>query len=249
MVAFRLQSVLLTLIQTSPKPFINLGEVEVISTSYSVRHSPGIKPLHVAVVQVWANHSPTNGHEVDVKTNRSTIEDTIDGVLNGLDLVPQRPVHDEAEGQDGKVESWVVVMDVGDTCHGDKRQVVKEPSENWIERSVVDLVDINLLELVIAALPSNEVPKNHQCHNAERGSGHPVDQGVAKEEVFDDRVIPAAHTETNIKDGPLPELRGKIILLVWIRDECVIRSHHGHVQMNKILQERRLVGSSIGGRY
>lgn len=119
-VAFRSQSVLLTLIHTSPRPLIALGELEVISTSSSVRHSPRIKPLHVAIVQVWTNHSPTDGHEIDVQTNRSTIKDTIDGVLNGLDLISQYPVHYEAEGQDGEVESWVVVMDIGDTCHGDK---------------------------------------------------------------------------------------------------------------------------------
>jgi hypothetical protein len=38
-------------------------------------------------------------------------------------------------------------------------------------------------------------------------------------------------------------------LLVWIWYECIIRGHHSHIQVDKILEERRLVSSSVGGRY
>jgi hypothetical protein len=140
-------------------------------------------------------------------------------------------------------------MNIGDTSHGNKWQVVQEPTKDRIERRIVDLINISLLEVVIASLPSDEVPSYHNCYYAQGGRGKPVDQRVSKEEILDNRVVPSTHTETDMEDWPLPELRGQIVLLVWIWDKCVIRGHHSHVQVDEILEEGGLVGSSIGSRY
>ena len=51
-------------------------------------------------------------------------------------------------------------------------------------------------------------------------------------------VVPAAHTETDVQNGPLPETRSKIILLVGVRDKGVVGRHHSNVEMDEILQER-----------
>lgn len=61
-------------------------------------------------------------------------------------------------------------------------------------------------------------------------------------------VIPTAHAETDVEEWPLPELRSKVILLVWIRDEGIVRCHHSHVQVDEVAQERRLVGASVARR-
>jgi hypothetical protein len=54
-------------------------------------------------------------------------------------------------------------------------------------------------------------------------------------------IIPSAHTKTNVEKRPLPERRGKIVLLVGVRNKRIIGSHHGDVEVNKVLEERRLV--------
>jgi hypothetical protein len=46
----------------------------------------------------------------------------------------------------------------------------------------------------------------------------------------------------------LPEVRGQIILLVWIRHESIVGCHHGNVQMDEIFQERRSVILSFARR-
>lgn len=58
-------------------------------------------------------------------------------------------------------------------------------------------------------------------------------------------VIPATHTKTNVEERPLPECGSEIILLVWIGDKGVVRSHHGNVEVDEILQERRLVVTRV----
>jgi hypothetical protein len=113
----------------------------------------------------------------------------------------------------------------------------------------VDLVDIGLLKLIIATLPSNEIPGNQEGDDAERGRGAPVDKRVAEEEVLDNRVIPSAHAKANFKNWPLPELGGQIILLVRVWYKRVIRSHHRNIQVDEVLEEGRFIRSSVSGRY
>ena len=50
-------------------------------------------------------------------------------------------------------------------------------------------------------------------------------------------IIPAAHTETDVENGPLPEARGKIILLVRVGDKRIVGCHHSNVEMDKVLEE------------
>lgn len=82
-----------------------------------ITNSPGVKPLHVAILLVGSNHSPADRHKVDIKPNGESVQNAIDGVLQSLDLVSQHPIGAEAESKDGKVESRIVVMYIGDTSH------------------------------------------------------------------------------------------------------------------------------------
>ena len=110
------------------------------------------------------------------------------------------------------------MMDVGDTSHGHEGNVVEEPTEDWVQGSVMDLINVDLFEFRVATLPANEVPEDHERNDTEGGGGSPVHERVAEEEVFYDTIIPTAHTKTDVENWPLPELRCKIILLVWIGD-------------------------------
>jgi len=212
-----------------------------------IRHPPRIEPLQIAILAIRAYHAPGDGHEEDIQADGGRVQHAVEDVLHALGLVPQDPVGDEAEGEDREVERWVVVVHVGDARHGHEGEVVQDPAEDRVDARVVDVVDVGRLELVVAALPADEVPDHEEAEGAQGGRGAPVDEGVAEEEVLDDVVVPAAHTETDVQDWPLPELRGEVILLVRIRDQSVVGGHHRNIQMDEILEERRFVRSSISG--
>lgn len=61
-------------------------------------------------------------------------------------------------------------------------------------------------------------------------------------------IIPTAHTETDIEDGPLPEMGGKVVLFVRIRDEGVVGSHHSDVEMHEVTEEWGFVGARVASR-
>ena len=61
-------------------------------------------------------------------------------------------------------------------------------------------------------------------------------------------IVPAAHAETDMEDGPLPETGGEVVLLVGVRDKCVVRCHHSNIKMDKVLEEGRLVVTRVARR-
>lgn len=86
----------------------------------------------------------------------------------------------------------------------------------------MNLIHIGLLQVSIATLPSYGVEQDEEAEDTQTGGAAPVDKWITKEEVLDNCdllevcylyvrinlltvVIPTAHTETNVKDWPLPE--------------------------------------------
>jgi hypothetical protein len=181
---------------------------------------------------------PEHGKDSDVKNSE-------DRPLNALAEVTSVPVEAEARAQDSEVESRVVVVNVGDTGHGDERQVVQEPAEHGVDARVVEVVDLRPGELVVAALPADRVPGDHAEEEDDREGRAPVDERVAEQEVLDDVVVPAAHAETDVQERPLPRLGGEVILLVGVGNEGVVRGHHGDVQVNEVAKEGRLVRARV----
>lgn len=129
-------------------------------------------------------------------------------------------------------------MDICDSGHGDKRQVVQKPADDGVDAGVVEVVDIALGEVVVAALPAYAVPDDHQTEDGEGCGTAPVDEGVAEEEVLDDVVVPAAHAEADVEEWPLPWGGGEVVLFVWVGDEGVVGCHHCDVEVDKVTEER-----------
>ncbi len=126
-----------------------------------IRNSPGAEPLQVLKLLVASNHTPRNRHKQDVQSNDHGIENTIDNDLHSLAAVSEHPVGAETVSKDGKVQGWVIVMDIGDSGHDDERKVVQEPSDDWVDTGVMNLVNLRLLELVVATLPAKQVPEDN----------------------------------------------------------------------------------------
>jgi len=200
-------------------------------------------PLLMATLHTKAESAeePEHGKDSDVKNGE-------DGPLHALAKVASVPVKAEAGAQNGEVESRVVVVDVGYTSHGHEWEIVQEPAEHGVDARVVEVVDLGPGKLVVAALPADRVPGDHDEEEADGERGTPVDKRVAKQEVLDNVVVPAAHTETDVQKGPLPGLRGEVILLVGIGNEGIVRGHHSDVEVDEVTEERRLVGARVACR-
>ena len=52
-----------------------------------------------------------------------------------------------------------------------------------------------------------------------------------------------------MEQGPLPPLRSKVILLVWVRNKGIVGSHHSNIEMDEIAKERRLVRPWVSRRH
>jgi hypothetical protein len=126
-----------------------------------------------------ADHTKGNRPEQPEQRNNRHVEDRENGPLELLPQAARGPVRAEAGGQDGEVERRIVVVDVGDAGHGDEGQIVQEPADDRVEAGVVDVVDVGLLQLIVAALPPHQVPEHQQPEHAERGRAAPVDGRVA----------------------------------------------------------------------
>lgn len=139
------------------------------------------------------------------------------------------------------------MVHIGDTSHGDKREVMEEPSKNGIEARVVDVVYLIRLEFSVPSLPANKVPHDKGTNGQQGEEGAPVDGRIPEKEVLDDVIIPAAHAETNVQDRPLPELGGEVVLFVGIGDESVVGGHHRNIEVEEVPEERGFVGARIAG--
>jgi hypothetical protein len=130
------------------------------------------------------HHAEANGTEQPEQTNHDDVQYTKDAPANLLVEFPRHPIHAEACGKNGEVQSRIVVMDVCDTAHSDEWDVMQDPANERIEPRVVDLVDLGLLEFGVATLPANQVPENQKAKDAKRCSASPIDDRIAEEEVF-----------------------------------------------------------------
>lgn len=154
----------------------------------------------------------------------------------------------------GNGDSYIV-MHVSHTRHRDKGNVMQDPADERIKPGVMDLVNVTLLKFVISPLPSNQIPSN-QCYHYTKTCGRsPVYDRVTQQEIFHNLmknkllaskavlevltvIVPCTHSESDIEDRPLPELRRQIVLFIGVWDKSVVRCHHCHVEMHKVSEER-----------
>lgn len=186
---------------------------------------------------IVTHHTKYNRPKQDEQPDDQEVKYPIECPLDSPVLSRQRPghpVHDESHCQDRKVQCRVVMVNISDARHGNKREIMEEPAYDGIKSGVVDLINLRRFELIVPALPAHEVPCHHRAKNTEGEGAAPIDNRVAEEEVFDDVVVPAAHAKADVQDRPLPELRSEVILFVGIRHQGVVGRHHGHVEVHEV---------------
>lgn len=205
--------------------------------SSPVRNAPRAEPIQIAPLLILPDHAENNILEHDKKPNDGDIQHRIDRPLRGPRQLLRQPIDAEAKRQDGEVQRGIVVVDICHARHDHKGEVVQEPSRERVQARVVDVVNVRVAELLVAALPADHVPDDDEGEDAQGCGAAPVDERVAEEEVLDGVLVPGAHAEADVENGPLPPLGGKVILLIGIGDESVVRGHHGDVEVDEVSEE------------
>ena len=125
-----------------------------------IDNSPSREPFQVSPLSIVALHTEHNGPKQPEETDNGRIEYGVDAPLYPSIQLLRHPIHTEASGQDSEVQCGIVMMDVGDTRHGDERKIVQEPADDWVEAGVVDVVNVLHTEFAVAALPANQIPQD-----------------------------------------------------------------------------------------
>lgn len=105
-----------------------------------------------------------------------------------------------AEGQDGEVERWKVVVQEELALHQEEREVVEGPAEDEGADLVVETLKWDRVEILVAALPSQ---KSNTLENGEDGDGDgggPPDDRVANQ--VDLAVLLAPEVDTAAENWP-----------------------------------------------
>lgn len=80
------------------------------------------------------------------------------------------------------------MVNISDTTHGHEGKVMQNPADDGVNAGVVDLVDLGLLEVGVATLPTDNVVDDDKTEDSKTGCAAPVDKWVTKKEVLDDYV-------------------------------------------------------------
>ena len=151
------------------------------------------------------------------------------------------------ESQDGEEESREVVVQEELALHQEEWEVVEGPSENKSADLVVETLEWHVVEVLVAALPSQESDTLKDGKDGDCDGGRPPDDWVADE--VDLTVLFAPEVDTTAENGPrlwarvpsvrveetsvggphdfleLPELAEKTwVLVVYLLNICVLHS-------------------------
>jgi len=110
------------------------------------------------------------------------------------------------------------------------------------------VINILLRKIWVSTLPANSIPTEHKGENDKGGCRAPVDHRVSKEKVLNDIIIPRAHPQSDMENGPLPPLGSQIVLLIGIGHKGVVGRHHSNVKMDEIPKKRGSEGLSVSLR-
>ena len=107
------------------------------------------------------------------------------------------------------------------TRHSNERVVVEEPSNDWVDAGIMDMIDVNRLQFCIASLPSYSIEENEKTEDAERSGGNPVHEGIAEQEIFDNCLV-VRYANSKVQGDVLVSSHPHIRRPTWSKGHC----HH-----------------------
>jgi len=141
-------------------------------------------------------------------------------------------------------------MDICDSRHSRKWKIMRKPPNEQVYPRMYNVVNVPLRKIRVSTLPADSIPTEHKGENGKGGGRAPVDNRISEEIVLDDVIIPGAHPDTDMEDGPLPPFRSQVVLLIGFRHKGVVGRHHGNVKVDEVPQKGGSEGLFVGlGKY
>lgn len=105
-------------------------------------------------------HTKADSPEQPEESDHDTVQYHIRRPLNILPQLLCAPIYAETCAQNTEPQCRIVVVDVGDTSHEDEWEVVQEPANSRVNSRVVDVFNLVVCKIGVAALPANDVEGN-----------------------------------------------------------------------------------------
>jgi len=131
-------------------------------------------------------------------------------------------VEEVSEHQNGEIESWEVVVNVGDTTHDEERSEMEEPSKERNLSNVEEVIPFAMFHVdVFSLLPEQVKPEEKYCDEQADSRSHP-DQRCADEIVFELAIAPTTHPKSKVLEWPIERRGRQDVELVWVGNQSVI---------------------------
>jgi len=112
-------------------------------------------------------------------------------------------IEEVSEHQNGEIQGWEVVVNVGDTTHDEERGEMEEPSKECNLSDVEEVIPFTGFHInVFPLLPEQEIPEEKYRDEQADSRSHP-DQRRANEVVFELSIAPTAHAKSKVLQRPV----------------------------------------------
>jgi len=131
-------------------------------------------------------------------------------------------VEEVSEHQDGEIQSWEVVVNVGDTIHDEERNEMEEPSKERNLPNVQEVIPFARFHINVFPLLPKQGKAEEKYPDEQADSGSHPDQRCTDEVVFELVIAPTTHAESEVLERPIERLGRQDIELVWVRNQSIV---------------------------
>jgi len=149
----------------------------------------------------------------------------------------EKVIEEVSEHQNGEIQGWKIVVNVGDTTHDEERGEMEEPPKERDLPNVEEMVPFTRFHVnIFPLLPEQVKPEEEHCDEQADSRSLP-DQRCTDEVVLDLLVAPTAHAKSKVLEWPIERRRRQDVELIRVRYQSVVGRHHGNVEVPKVAKE------------
>jgi len=131
-------------------------------------------------------------------------------------------IEEVSEHQDGEIQSWEVVVNVGDTTHDKERHEMEEPPEERDLSNVEEVIPFARFHVNIFPLLPEQEKAEEKYRDEQADSRSYPDQRRADEVVFELGISPTTHAKSKVLERPIKWRGRQDIVLVWVGNQSVV---------------------------
>jgi len=125
-------------------------------------------------------------------------------------------IEEVSEHQNSEIQSWEVVVNIGDTIHDEERSEMEEPSKECNLSNVQEVIPFARFHVNVFPLLPKQAKPEEKYRNDQADSGSYPDQRCTDEVVFELVIAPTTHAESKVLEWPIERRGRQDVELVWV---------------------------------